>query len=124
MSARARHGGRVSPYRQAPTEPSVPRAPWWRIARAWADGTLKRAEDRRYRNRVLSDPDGAVRGADNLSDLFRVGTILLSRGIGVAPSVAREHVDRVLADEPKGDVAVLTAIDGLETYENLTRGKR
>lgn len=38
----------ASVYRTAPLEPRrAPRAPWWRLLRAWADGTLQRLRERR-----------------------------------------------------------------------------
>ena len=78
----------MTPYRVPPEPPRQPRrATWRRILRAWASGTLDRAEHRRFRNHVLRDPDAAVAEAGSLAELFRVGLVLVQHNPAAAPPV-------------------------------------
>lgn len=52
----------MSIYREAQPPPRrAPRAPWWRLLRAWADGTLTRIEMRRGFWIVTDQGAGLVR---------------------------------------------------------------
>lgn len=76
----------MSPYRSpiAPTRRAPP-TPLLRLIVAFFCGTLAMVAARRRRNAILADPDGALRQAKSLAEVFEIAKVLNLRGIFPRP---------------------------------------
>lgn len=95
----------MSPYRSPPPRPRpAPRAPWWRLVRAWVDGTLERIDDRR--RGYIGGLGVPGRPPRRLAGVALLALVLVG-GVGASCTAAQFEAAR--ATQSAASVAISTA---------------